>query len=116
MNINSTIPQEYKDKGRGAVTGNINDIGKFIIPSLRNIALTAPYMHDGRFKTLEEVLDFYSSGVNQSVNIDSKMEFAHRSGAKLSTEEKKKIIAFLLTLSDSLFISNPEFSNPFEQK
>jgi cytochrome c peroxidase len=104
--------QDYKDKGRGAVTGNPADNGKFIVPSLRNLAFTAPYMHDGRFKTLEEVLAFYSEGVLQSTNIDSKMGFAHQGGARLTSEDKKKIIAFLLTLSDSAFISNAEFSKP----
>lgn len=106
-------PEEYPDKGRGMVSGNKMDNGKFKTPSLRNIALTAPYMHDGRFNSLEEVLDFYSEGVNQSINIDSKMEYAHQKGVRLSKDEKRKIIAFLHTLTDSTFITNPEFSNPF---
>ena len=55
---------QFSDKGRGEFTGKASDIGKFKIPSLRNLLLTAPYMHDGRFETLEEVLDFYSEGVN----------------------------------------------------
>lgn len=73
-------------------------------------------MHDGRFGTLEQVLDFYSDGVNQCVNIDPKMEYAHQGGNHLSNEEKRKIIAFLMTLTDSSFISNVKFSNPFEGK
>lgn len=105
---------EYKDKGKGGVTGKASDSGKFKIPSLRNISLTAPYMHDGRFKTIQEVLDFYSEGVKNTINIDSKMAFAHQGGAKLTNEEKQKIISFLLTLTDSSFISNKEFINPFE--
>jgi len=104
---------DYKDKGRGGITGNRKDNGKFMIPSLRNIALTAPYMHDGRFKTLEEVLDFYSSGVHTSVNVDSKMSYAYQKGVKLTETEKKEVIAFLKTLTDSVFTSNKEFSNPF---
>jgi len=108
-------PKMYKDKGLGGHTNNEKDNGKFKIPSLRNIAVTAPYMHDGRFATLEEVLDFYSEGVQTSVNIDSKMGFAHQSGVRLTKEEKKQIIAFLMTLTDSTFISNPDFSNPFKQ-
>ncbi len=111
-----TNANDYKDKGRGIVTGKSTDNGKFIVPSLRNLAFTAPYMHDGRFKTLEEVINFYSEGLQKSANIDSKMEFAHRGGAKLTSDEKRKIIAYLLTLSDSSFISNPEFSNPFNTK
>ena len=110
-----TNANDYKDKGRGLVTGKPTDNGKFIVPSLRNLAFTAPYMHDGRFKTLEEVINFYSEGLQKSVNIDSKMEFVHQGGAKLTSEDKRKIIAFLLTLSDSSFISNPEFSNPFDK-
>jgi cytochrome c peroxidase len=104
---------DYLDKGLATNTKNPKDVGLFKIPSLRNIGITAPYMHDGRFKTLNEVLDFYSEGVNQSYNIDSKMEFAHQGGAKLTSDQKEKIISFLLTLTDSVFITNPEFSNPF---
>jgi cytochrome c peroxidase len=108
-----TNSSDFKDKGLGSITGKPTDNGKFIIPSLRNILLTAPYMHDGRFKTLEQVLDFYSEGVKQCANIDSKMEFAHQGGAHLSQEEKQKIISFLKTLTDSVFISNPEYADPF---
>lgn len=104
----------YKDKGRGGVTGIEKDNGKFMVPSLRNILLTAPYMHDGRFKTIEEVLDFYSTGVHQSANIDSKMGFAYQKGVKLTEEEKKDVIAFLKTLTDSVFITKKEFGDPFK--
>ena len=110
-----TDPDKYVDKGRGKVTGKIQDNGKFMIPSLRNLAFTAPYMHDGRFKTLDEVLDFYSEGVQQSANVDSKMEFAHRGGVALTRDEKQKILKFLLTLSDSAFINDREFGNPFKK-
>ena len=106
----------YKDKGLGGTTGNLKDNGKFKIPSIRNIALTAPYMHDGRFKTLEEVIDFYSEGVKKTINVDSKMEFAHLGGANLSASEKKCIVAFLQTFTDSVFISNPEYKDPFVLK
>jgi cytochrome c peroxidase len=106
---------DYKDKGRGAITGKTTDNGKFIVPSLRNLAFTGPYMHDGRFRTLEDVINFYSEGIQKSANIDSKMGFVHQGGAKLSSEDKRKLIAFLLTLSDSTFIINPEFSNPFNK-
>jgi cytochrome c peroxidase len=103
----------FKDKGLGAITKKDVDVGKFKIPSLRNIALTAPYMHDGRFNTLEEVLDFYATGLKHSPTIDSKMEFVHQQGNRLSKEEQKAIIAFLKTMTDSVFISKKEFSNPF---
>jgi cytochrome c peroxidase len=111
-----TNPGDYKDRGRGAVTGRVSDNGNFRIPSLRNVALTAPYMHDGRFKTLEEVLNFYSTGVKKCANIDSKMEFAHQGGAHLSMTEQQSIIAFLKTMTDSSFITDPEFRNPFTEK
>lgn len=104
---------DYKDNGRGAITGKVRDNGNFMIPSLRNIALTSPYMHDGRFKDLKEVLDFYANGLNLSANIDPKLEFAHRGGMPLDKDEKRKIILFLNTLTDSLFVSKREFSNPF---
>ncbi|MDQ3112121.1 MAG: cytochrome-c peroxidase [Bacteroidota bacterium] len=106
-------PLKYMDKGRGAVTGKISDNGKFMVPSFRNLAFTAPYMHDGRFKTLEEVMDFYTSGVKTSANVDSKMVNAHSGGVKLTADEKRKIISFLLTLSDSAFVTDPQFGNPF---
>lgn len=104
-------PEDFWDKGYGGHSGSAADIGKFKIPSLRNIALTAPYMHDGRFETLEEVLDFYSEGVHPSANIDSKMGLAHQGGVHLSEWEKCEIIAFLHTLTDSTFIRNPAFSD-----
>lgn len=106
-------PNDYTDKGKGNITGSTTDMGLFKIPSLRNIAVTAPYMHDGRFETLEDVLDFYSAGINNCVNIDSKIGFAHRGGAQLTTNEKDKIITFLNTLTDSAFLTNQQFSNPF---
>lgn len=109
-------PDDYSDKGKAEITGREKDIGRFRIPSLRNVAVTAPYMHDGRFETLEEVIDFYSEGVNNCYNIDSKMEFAHIGGVQLTKEEKDKIIAFLKTLTDTTFLTNPEFGNPFTTK
>jgi cytochrome c peroxidase len=105
---------DFKDKGRGGVTGKATDMGKFKIPSLRNLIFTAPYMHDGRFATLQQVLDFYSEGVQRSVTIDSKMEYVHQGGVRLKDVEKRKIITFLLTLSDSSFINKAEYSNPFK--
>lgn len=107
-------PRLYPDYGLGGHTRNLADYGKFKIPSLRNIALTAPYMHDGRFKTLREVIDFYSEGLKPSVTIDSKMTRLKNRGVQLSEYDKICLEAFLNTLTDSVFISNPEFSNPFQ--
>ena len=106
-------PEKYSDAGFGAISGNKSDYGKFKIPSLRNVAFTAPYMHDGRFNTLEQVVEFYSNGIKTGANLDSKMIYAHQGGSKLTLEEQQKVIAFLHTLSDSVFIQNTEFSNPF---
>lgn len=108
--------EDYTDKGKAKITGLKSDIGKFKIPSLRNLSYTSPYMHDGRFTTLKQVLDFYSEGVNHSLNVDSKMEFSKQGGNHLSEIEKNNIILFLLTLNDSLFISDKKFSNPFFTK
>lgn len=106
-------PERYPDKGLGGHTGKVQDHGKFKIPSLRNVAVTAPYMHDGRFQTLEAVLDFYSEGVHTSANIDSKMGLAHRGGVHLTPVEKRQVLAFLFTLTDSTFLTDPAFGNPF---
>jgi cytochrome c peroxidase len=111
---NNGLDERFVDNGMGKISGDPSDNGKFKIPSLRNLLFTAPYMHDGRFKTLEEVLDFYSEGLKVSPTIDSKMTFAHRGGAKLTKDEKRKIIAFLKTMSDSVFIKDKRFSNPFK--
>ncbi|RMG79951.1 MAG: cytochrome C peroxidase, partial [Bacteroidetes bacterium] len=99
---------DFPDLGRGAVTGLLSDNGKFRVPSLRNIELTAPYMHDGRFKTLEEVLDHYNSGGKFSPN---KSELIHALG--LTDEQKQDIIAFMKTFTDRDLIENPAFQNPF---
>ncbi len=105
--------EAFEDWGRGQITRKEKDIGLFKIPSLRNVALTAPYMHDGRFNSLEEVLDFYHEDVQNSMNIDSKMGIHHQRKLNLNEEEKACIIAFLHTLTDSIFIQEPAFGNPF---
>lgn len=102
-----------KDIGRGKVTGQLKDYGHFRIPSLRNVALTAPYMHDGRFKTLEEVLNFYSEGVKMNATIDSKIGSAHHGGVHLTPEEKRKVITFLHTLTDNAFATDPRYASPY---
>lgn len=100
--------ENFPDKGRGAVTGVLFDNGKFRVPSLRNIALTAPYMHDGRFATLEEVLDHYASGGHGEEFSNTNIRpFA------LTEEEKAALIAYMNTFTDSTFLNNPAFANPF---
>jgi cytochrome c peroxidase len=105
---NNGTYQEGKDTGREIITQRLEDRGRFKIPSLRNIALTAPYMHDGRYKTLEEVLIHYSSTIANGMSVDKKLI----GGIPLTDFEQKKIIAFLHALADQKFINNPHFSNP----
>ncbi len=99
----------FPDLGRGEVTNSVYDNGKFRAPSLRNIELTAPYMHDGRFQTLEEVIEHYMSGGHGVENEDPNIK-----QFTLTDEEMAAMIAFLKTLTDEEFINNPAFSNPFE--
>lgn len=103
-----------QNRGLYSFTGNPLDDGRFSIPSLRNVALTAPYMHDGRFKTLEEVIEFYNSGVHQnSPNIDPIMtKAAKQFGLQLSTYEKQCLVDFLKALTDTSFVNNPDYKNP----
>lgn len=107
----------FADLGRGVVTGNQTDNGKFRAPTLRNIALTAPYMHDGRFLTLEEVLTQYNDTGFGVINEDPFVQTigfpvqGHYPG--LTTSQTADIIAFLHTLTDTVFISNPAIQNPF---
>jgi cytochrome c peroxidase len=95
------------DQGRFLITGDSSDLGRFKTPTLRNVALTAPYMHNGRFKTLKEVIDFYSDQVKFTPFTDPLMN--HEGGIELSETEKDDLVAFLYTLTDSTFISNPDF-------
>ena len=89
--------------------GDPNDYGKFRSPTLRNLIFTAPYMHDGRFTTLEEVIDHYSEGLQPSSTVDPLMKKVDQGGVQLSNQEKTSLKAFLLTLTDFEFINNPNF-------
>lgn len=107
---NNGLDSVFSDIGRAKVTKNDKDIGKFKTPSLRNIELTSPYMHDGRFKTLEEVLDHYNTNFVQSPTLDVNIALAKK--GRLNEIEKQQIIAFLKTLTDNDFINNPNFKKP----
>ncbi len=111
------------ESGLAAITGNDLDKGKFKTVSLRNIALTAPYMHDGRFNTLEEVVDNYNDHIKKSSTLDililegTNLKTPPSDGSiklGLTDEEKADLIAFLHTLTDESFTTNPAYSNPFE--
>ena len=106
---NNGLDASFTDLGLGAVSGDPNDNGKFRSPTLRNLTFTAPYMHDGRFATLEEVINHYSEGLELSTTIDPLMKKVSQGGVQLSAEEKIALKAFLLTLTDFEFINNPDF-------
>lgn len=102
---------DYPDKGRGEVTGKITDNGKFRVPTLRNIALTGPYMHDGRFETLEEVIDHYNEGTHPAPNVETSIV----RDLGLTSQQKTSLVKFLHTLTDTSYLQNPAFDNPFEE-
>lgn len=102
----------FVDIGREKVTNNTADRAKFKIPSLRNIEFTAPYMHDGRFKTLEEVIQHYNSGLVNSSTLDPAM-VPSLGGLKLNAQDVQALVAFLKTLSDYELINDSRYSSPF---
>lgn len=108
---NNGLDATFTDLGLGAVTGDPADNGKFKSPSLRNLAYTAPYMHDGRFNTIDEVINHYSEGLQDSPTIDPLMKKVPQGGVQLSSQDKANLKAFLLTLSDPSFLTNPDFIN-----
>lgn len=109
---NNGLDATFTDLGRGEVTGNPSDFGKFKVPTLRNIAYTAPYMHDGRFETLDEVITHYSFGIQMSPTIDPLIEYASQGGVQLDAFERNLVKQFLYTLTDEAFINNPDFKEP----
>jgi len=115
--VNIGLDMNYTDNGVGELTKKISDNGKFKIPNLRNVALTAPYMHDGRFNTLDEVIEHYSHNIQLHPNLSESLTVVNGSAQKnISDADKKAIIAFLNTLTDYDFITNPKYSNPFQVK
>lgn len=114
---NIGLDVEYTDKGIRELDGNAANDGAFIIPSLRNLSYTAPYMHDGRYQTLEEVIEHYNSGIQPSAALDANLVDAV-SGAPLkmnmTADEKVALAAFLRALSDPTITTDIRFSNPFE--
>ncbi len=108
---NNGLDAEFSDLGRAGVTGREWDRGLFRTPSLRNIALTGPYMHDGRFSTLAEVIDHYDFGGHPSPTLDPMMKL-QGVGLSLSPQDKADLIAFLESLTDFEFIENEAFKSP----
>jgi cytochrome c peroxidase len=107
---NNGLPlNEYlKDYGRMRITGEPEDSLKFRVPSLRNVSVTQPYMHDGRFYSLGQVIEHYRSGIQQSATLDSSL----RKGIEFTKLEKYDLILFLTTLKDTSFLKNKRFSQP----
>ena len=106
-----SINPQLNDKGRFDILENVDDLYKFKVPSLRNVEVTYPYMHDGRFATLEVVLDFYDSAVVDNGNVDEVLLRADGSyGITLSDYEKESLITFLKTLTDNEFLEDERFS------
>jgi cytochrome c peroxidase len=103
----------FTDPGdRYSVTGNEMDIGAYKAPTLRNLVFTAPYMHDGRFKTIDEVLAFYNSNLVWSPSISPLMHHIVTGGIRLNPTQLSDLKSFLLTLTDSSFVQNPTFAAP----
>lgn len=114
---NNGLDSVPKDKGRESITGQSIDMGRFRVVTLRNIALTAPYMHDGRFNTLEEVVDHYNEHVitnkNTSNFLANNSNTIQGISLDLTQQEKTNLIAFLNMLTDTNFVTDKRFSNPF---
>jgi cytochrome c peroxidase len=112
---NNGLEFPFVDPGLGGVTGNPPDNGKFKVPSLRNIALTGPYMHDGRFATLEQVVEFYNSGVVDNPNLSPPLRNPDGTVRRLNLTQQQKdaLVAFLRTLTDPNLAMDPKYSDPF---
>jgi cytochrome c peroxidase len=109
--VNTGLDEDTRqaDGGVGDISLKPNQLGQFKSPSLRNVEVTAPYMHDGRFSTLPAVLDHYSSGGKNHPNKDVRVQPLH-----FTDSEKAALIAFLKTLTDEQFLTDPKFSDPFK--
>lgn len=110
---NNGLDTEFADPGRAGVTNNPADMAKFKTPTLRNIMVTAPYMHDGRFTTIDQVLDHYNSGGHASPTVDPFMKFTDpEMQLGLDPTKRAQIKAFLNSLTDEEFLTDPAFSDP----
>ncbi|MES2679259.1 MAG: cytochrome c peroxidase [Bacteroidota bacterium] len=146
LDFNIGLDNKYADNGKGEITGDEFDNGKFMVPVLLNVEYTAPYMHDGRFKTLEEVVEHYSTGIQNHPNLDfelrdvdfnnmtefqllQKLDLNHDGDIdgfemsnippvkfNFSLGEKRALVDFLKALSDPSILTEPKFNNPFALK
>ncbi len=113
---NNGLDLNYSDEGISAITNQSTDEGQFKVPMLRNIELTGPYMHDGRFKTLEAVIEHYNSGVKSHPNLHPNLKNSVGNPKKLNLteEEKQAMVAFLKTLTDKESLALGRYSDPFK--
>ncbi|MCY7351020.1 MAG: cytochrome-c peroxidase, partial [Cytophagaceae bacterium] len=109
---NGLQPTQINDLGRAKITELAADNYKFKVPSLRNIEVTRPYMHDGRFFDLEMVLNHYTERVLDGPTLDPIFRQNSKPGIALTDVEKKQLVAFLKTLTDRKFLTNPKFAEP----
>ena len=120
---NNGLSLNYSDKGKGEITGNPADNALFKVPSLRNIAKTAPYMHDGRFETLMDVVNHYSDNVQDHPNLHFRLKTLDDGEAgdaevlrlNLTPTEKEALVAFLNTLTDETVLMEVKYSDPFKE-
>ena len=113
MNNGLDEEADQDDVGRQEVTGDARDKAKFKVTSLRNIELTAPYMHDGRFTTLEQVVDHYNDGIKLSPTLDPALEYTTQTGLMLTDQDKADLVAFLKTLTDETLAIDERYSDPY---
>jgi len=112
---NNGLDIVYEDEGVGQMTGRTNEKGKFKVPTLRNIARTAPYMHDGRFKSLSDVIDHYSTGIKNHPNLDIMLKNNGQPIKMNFTEaQKSDLVSFLLTLNEEVSVVDDKFADPFK--
>ena len=113
MNNGLDYESDFLDFGRENATDDPNDRAKFKVTSLRNVAVTPPYMHDGRFATLEEVIDHYNENIRESPSLDQALLATKETGLLLTDQDKTDLINFLQTLTDEVYLENPEYASPF---
>ena len=113
---NNGLDQVYTDKGVGGITNTSSELYQFKVPTLRNVEVSAPYMHDGRFTSLEDVLEHYSAGIKANSGLSAPLKNFNGTPKNMnfSTTEKQQLIAFLKTLTDDVIKNEARFSDPFK--
>ncbi|MBK8965586.1 MAG: cytochrome c peroxidase [Saprospiraceae bacterium] len=115
MKANNGLDAATVDAGVGGVTNQANDMAQFKVPTLRNIELTGPYMHDGRFATLEEVVEHYSTGIQNHPNLSPELKYGYQpKKLNFSAQDKSDLVAFLKTLTDQELRTDKRYANPFK--